>query len=96
MAIKIDLTPFLPLYPLTEPSSISQNWKSWKAETHLVALNTTEDMQKREPLLYQAGQATQKIFDSYTETGEDFATVMTKLDGYFSMKKNVDYVVFQF
>ena len=46
-------------------------------------------------LLYQAGQATQEIFDSYTETEEDFVTVMTKLDGYFSMK-NVDYVVFQF
>ena len=89
MAIKVDLTPFLPLYPLTEPSSISQNWKSWKVglETYLVALNTTEDMQKRELLLYQAGQATQKVFDSYTETGEDFATVMTKLDGYYRPNK---------
>ena len=50
MAIKIDLTPLLPLDPLTEPSSISQNWKSWKVglKTYLVALNTTEDMQKRE------------------------------------------------
>ena len=62
----------------------------------MVTLNTTEDMQKRELLLCQAGQATQEIFDSYTETGEGFAMVMTKLDGYFSMKKNVDYVVFQF
>ena len=53
-------------------------------------------MQKRELLLYQAGQATQEIFDTYTETGEDFGMVMTRLDGYFSMKKNVDYVVFQF
>ena len=70
MAIKIDLTPLLPLDPLTEPSPISQNWKSWKVglKTYLVALNTTEDMQKRELLLYQAGQATQEIFDSYTET----------------------------
>ena len=98
MAINIDLTPLLPSDPLTEPSSISQNWRSWKVglETYLVTLNTTVDMRKRELLLYQAGQATQEIFDTYTETGEDFGMVMTRLDGYFSMKKNVDYVVFQF
>ena len=98
MAINIDLTPLLPSDPLTEPSSISQSWRSWKVglETYLVTLNTTVDMQKRELLLYQAGQATQEIFDTYTETGEDFGMVMTRLDGYFSMKKNVDYVVFQF
>lgn len=59
MATKINLTSLLPFDPLTEPSSISQRWKSWKHrfETYLVTLNITEDKQKRALLLYQAGQA---------------------------------------
>ena len=68
MAMKIYLTPLPPFDPLTEPkaSSISQRCKSWKHrfETYLVTLNITEDKQKRALLLYQAGQATQEIFDT--------------------------------
>ena len=96
MATKINLTPLPPFDPLTEPSSISQCWKSWKHwfETYLVALNITEDKQKRALLLYQAGQATQEVFHMLPETGEDFATAMTQLDEYFSPKKNVDYAFF--
>ena len=98
MATKIDLTPLPPFDPLTEPSSISQRWKMWKRrfETYLVTLNITEDKKKRALLLNQAGQATQEIFDTLQETGEDFTTAMTKLDGYFSPKKNVDHEVFKF
>ena len=47
-------------------------------------------------LLYQAGQETQEIFDTLTETGEDYATAIAKLDQYFLPKKNVDYEIFQF
>ena len=42
MAIKIDLTPLLPLDPLTEPSSISQNWKSWKVGLKTYVLGHSE------------------------------------------------------
>ena len=47
-------------------------------------------------LLYQAGQATQEIFDTIPEMGDDFATAMEKLDNYFTPKKNVTYEIFQF
>ena len=53
----------------------------------LVALNITEDTQKWALLLYQAGQATQDILDTLPDTGDDYATAMTKLDKYFSPKK---------
>ena len=46
--------------------------------------------------LYQLGEATQEIFETLPETGEDYATAQAKLDEYFSPKKNVDYEVFQF
>ena len=98
MAAKIDLAPLPPFDPVSEPSSLCQRWKAWKRrfETYLVALNVTEDKQKRALLLYQAGQETQELFDTLPDTGEDYATAIAKLDNYFMPKKNVDYEIFQF
>ena len=46
--------------------------------------------------MYQAGEATQEIFDMLPETGEDYATAQEKLDACFSPKKNINYQIFQF
>ena len=62
----------------------------------MTAMNITNDKQKRAVLLYQVGQATQEIFDTLPDTGDDFDTAMTKLDSYFPPKKNVDYEIFKF
>ena len=95
---KIDLAPLPPFDPHGDPSSLSQRWTIWtkRFQTYIVAMNITNDKQKRALLLYQAGEATQEIFETLPETGEDYATAQTKLDEYFSPKKNVDYEVFQF
>ena len=47
-------------------------------------------------LLYQVGTETQEIFETLANTGEDYDTAKTKLDEYFSPKKNVTYEIFQF
>ncbi len=49
-------------------------------------------------LLFQAGEATQEIFDTLSDTGEDkdYKVALEKLDKYFSPKKNIDYEIFQF
>ena len=94
MAAKLDLAP-LPLFdPLIDPSLLSQRWKSWtkRFQTYVTAINITDEKQKRELLLYQAGPATQEIFETLSDTGDDYKE---KLDAYFSPKKNVDYEVFQ-
>ena len=98
MAARIELSPLPPFDPISDPSSLSQRWKSWtkRFETYLVALNVTEDKQKRALLLYQAGQATQEIFETIPDTGDDYPTAMTKLTEYFSPKKNIDFEIFQF
>ena len=95
---KIDLAPLPPFDPFSDPSSLSQRWKIWtkRFQTYIAAMNITNDKQKRALLLYQAGEATQEIFETLPETGEDYATAQAKLDEYFSPKKNVDYQVFQF
>ena len=98
MAAKLDLAPLPPFDPLNDPSSLSQRWKSWtkRFKTYVAALNITDDKQQRALLLYQAGPETQEIFETLTETGEDYKTAQEKLDAYFSPKKNVDYEIFQF
>ena len=98
MASKIDLAPLPQFDPLSEPSSLSQRWKSWtkRFQTYVAALGIKDDKQKRALLLYQAGEATQEIFETLEDTGEDYKTAKEKLDEYFSPKKNVDYEIFQF
>ena len=59
-------------------------------------MNITNDKQKRALLLYQAGEATQEIFEMLPETGEDYTTAQAKLDNCFSPKKNIGYQIFQF
>ena len=58
----------------------------------------TDKKQKRALLLYQAGQATQDIFDTLAETGDDdgYNSAVASLDTYFSPKKHVDYEIFKF
>jgi hypothetical protein len=98
MAVRIDLAPLPQFDPVSEPSSIGQRWKSWtkRFKTYLTAMNIEEDKQKKALLLYQAGQATQEIFETIPDTGDDYDTALMKLDEYFSPKKNVDYEIFQF
>ena len=66
MASRPDVSLLPPFDPVGDPTSLSQRWKTWKKrfETYLLALNITEDKQKRALLLYQAGQDTQEIFET--------------------------------
>ena len=98
MAGKLNLAPLLPFDPLSEPSSLSQRWKSWikRFETYIVTMEITDNKQKRALLLYQAGEATQEIFDTLQNTGDDYQTAKQRLEDYFAPRKNVDFQVFQF
>ena len=97
-AARIEVPPLIPFDPISEPTSVSQRWKAWKRrfEIYLIAVNVKDDAQKRALLLHQAGEATQEIFDTLEETGDDYKTAIEKLDKYFTPKKNVDYEIFQF
>ena len=97
---RIDLHPLPPFDPLSEPNSIAQRWSTWKKrfETYLAALGIKDNAQKRALLLYQAGESTQEIFETLANTGDtnDYTTALTKLDAYFSPKKNLDFEIFKF
>ena len=95
-APRIEVPPLIPFDPVSEPTSVSQRWKASKRrfEIYLIAVNVKDDAQKRALLLYQAGEATQEIFGTLEETGDDYKTAIEKLDEYFTPKKNVDYEIF--
>ena len=94
----LGLTPLSPFDPLSDPTSLGQRWKTWKRrfQVYVAAMKIEDAQQKRALLLYQMGEATQSIFDTFTDTGDDYDTAMTKLDEYFTPKKNLDYEVFKF
>ena len=96
MAQRVDVKPLPTFDPLSDSQTrvLSANdgilWKHC-FETYLVAINVTDDTQKRALLLYQMGKETQELFETFTDTGTDYKTAMDKLDAYFNPKKNVDY-----
>ena len=98
VAGRLDLSPLATFDPVIGPSSLRQRWNSWKRcfDINIAALNINDDKPKRAVLLYQAGQATQEVFDTIPETGDDFATAIEKADNYFTPKKNVTYEILQF
>jgi len=98
MAGKLNLAPLPPFDPLSEPSSLSQRWKSWieRFETYIATMKITDNKQMRALLLYQAGEAAQEIFDTLQNTGDDYKTAKQRLEDYFAPRKNVDFQVFQF
>ena len=94
----LGLMPLVPFDPLSDPTSLGQRWKAWKRrfEVYVAALGIDDTKQKRALLLYQVGEATQAVFDTFSETGDGFDTAMTELDEYFSPKKNLNYEIFKF
>ena len=54
-----------------------------------MATNITDDKQKRAMLLYQVGTETQEIFETFQDTGDDYATAKAKLNEYFYQKKTL-------
>ena len=51
---------------------------------------------QRALLLHYAGEDVNNIFETLTETGDDYATAVTKLTDYFAPKKNTEYEIYKF
>ena len=98
---RIDVSPLPPFDPVSDPTSVGQRWTQWKRrfETYLVAANVKDDAQERALLLYQAGAATQDIFETLPvaeDEAKDYKTALAKLDAHFAPQKNIDFETFQF
>ena len=87
------LAPMVAFDPNVDPSTISLHWKEWlnRFNRFLVAANINNTSRKRAMLLYQAGSAVDKIFQTLENTGEeeDYDSAVTRLTDYFEPQKNV-------
>ena len=72
-----------------DPSNLSQRWCKWKKsfEYFLLASGINDEKRKRALLSHLIGADTQEIFETFSNTGEDYETAMVKLDDYFDHKK---------
>lgn len=67
-----------------------------RLENLLIGLDIKDKKRQRALLLHYAGEDVNAIFDTLTDTGEDFATAKLKLKEYFAPKKNTEYEVYRF
>ena len=56
-------------------------------EYYLQAASIADKARQTALLLHLVGSETQEIFETFSETGDDLKTALTKLDSYFSPKR---------
>lgn len=82
----------------TDPSSLGSRWNKWiqRFENYLVAMNITADPRKKALLLHLAGERVHDIYETLADDNDKYDETKTKLHGYFSPKKNTQYLVYKF
>ena len=60
-------------------------------EYFLTASDITNKKQKCAVLLHLAGAEVQAVFETLSDTGEDYDTALAKLNKYFEPKKNIPF-----
>ena len=75
----------------TDTSSVAQRWSRWVSSFELFvnASSVSNDGQKRALLLHCAGSEVQDIFETLSDTGTTYTDALTKLNDYFTPKKDV-------
>ncbi len=95
MAMALNLPPLGPFDVHTDPAGIGVRWGKWVSsfKLYLMASGIKDDAQKRALLLHLGGSDVQDIFATMEDTGEDkdYDVALTKLNDYFTPKKNVPY-----
>ena len=95
MAIANLTLPSFPVFTLDDYTTISASWKKYKCrfENLVVALNVTDDRQKKAVLFKYIGEEAYEVYENLTSGAEDetYEAVITLLDGHFAPKSNISY-----
>ena len=80
-------------FSVGEKSTLSSRWKKWVHgfEYYLVASAVADKKQQRALLLHLAGPDVQEIFETLSDTGDDYKTALDKLNVYFEPQKNISF-----
>ncbi len=89
----LQLPTLAPFSVLSDSSTLSQRWTKWvkSFEYFLVASNVTDKKRQRALLLHLAGPEVQEVFETLSDTGDDYATALDKLNVYFNPQKNIPF-----
>jgi hypothetical protein len=89
----LQLPTLAPFSVLSDSSTLSQRWTKWvkSFEYFLVASNVTDKKRQRALLLHLAGPEVQEVFETLSDTGDDYATALDKLNAYFNPQKNIPF-----
>ena len=89
----LQLPTLAPFSVLSDSATLSQRWTKWvkSFEYSLVASNVTDKKRQRALLLHLAGPEVQEVFETLSDTGDDYATALEKLDAYFKPQKNIPF-----
>ena len=90
----------LPSFPpfSVHESGADTRWKKWIArlDNLLMGMDVKDKKRQRALLLYYAAEEVNDIFETLTDTGDDYSTAVQKLKEYFTPARNTDYEVFKF
>ena len=89
--------PVFPNFSVHEPA-VDTRWNKWcnRLDNLLVGLDIKDKKRKRALLLHYAGEEVNDVFDTLSDTGDDYDTAVQKLTEYFSPRKCTEYEVFKF
>ena len=78
--------------------NLTSDWEKWKKrfQYYVAAAGLSDNKQKREVLLHLIGPAGQEIFDTFSDTGDNYESAIASLDNYFMPKKNLIYEHYNF
>ena len=95
--------PAFPEFDVSETNTQATRWKKWLSRFRnlLVAMNVTVKTRRRALLLHYAGEATNEIFDTLSNTtaGQDndlFEKTVQALTNYFTPKQSREYEIYVF
>ena len=93
MATTLQLPAIPPFSVTSDQATLGKRWSKWVKglEYFLVASNITDKKQRRAVLLHLEGPEVQIVFETLSETGDDYATALAKLTEYFEPKKNIPF-----
>ena len=95
MAIANLTLPSFSVFTLDDYTSISTRWKKykWRFENLVIALNLTDDRQKKALSFNNIGEEAYEVYENLKTEAEDktYEDVITLVDDHFAAKSNISY-----
>ena len=84
----------------TDPTKLADKWAEWidNLEYNFKYFKIEDAETKKAALMVYGGESLRKIHNNLPDpsSGDEFVKAKTKLTKYFSPKKNIDYLIYQF